>query len=1238
MSQNREQIWIDLFAAQKSARIANEQLPAILDAIKDDSDKRLSQVLVDLGIAKPQELDAIDESGQMFSEHLSRLESQFSEDEHSRADLEEFETFMESPSGITPSGDGSVSELGSRGHVSSGPGGQRFQKEKPHAEGGLGRVWVASDTELNRTVALKEIQPTHADDPNCRLRFVQEAEITGSLEHPGIVPVYGLGSNADGRPYYAMRLIDGKTLKQAIDELFRESPPRPFRDVKWTQDFRKVLMRFLQVCNAIEYAHSRNVIHRDIKPSNIMLGAYGETLVVDWGLAKSLLRESVGEPETAGPTKTLSGNSALSVLGSAVGTPAYMSYEQATGGVPNSVGPKSDVYSLGATLYHLLTGLAPMQTSGTHIDLAKIKEVAEQSVLNTRPDVPKPLASICDHAMALEPSDRYESAGEIADDIENWMNDSVVSSYKESLIERTARWCRSHQTIFATAAVSCVLVIAATAGAFVLRRNHQFDLNNEKQQRDQIAQSHRQQVLAAATASEASALAEVRNGRFEAALEFLDQAIDHLEQEEDTDAILQGLASRRERTGRLVDFYRMMDEAQDATYLESSRRASTLFQLALDRLGVFQQLEWWNALPSDDLSVQQLGKLREDAYSIMYLLVSLRLKETLPAKYEISDFLSLAYDAKGSNSASTVLFDLMDAFRESQGAKIGRDFAQNRLNTLQQVASGFLLNKQAIEWEPKNASDLYIMGSALTYFSEFDKTTQDRFETVLGIKDAGKVAHGMLSQAAELRPDHYYTQMMMASAQLERGKYEDAYRSYTNAIALRKNHFAAYHWRGRGGLNQAIALKPNTPGRTLLLQKAERDIERAIDANPRSMDTHRLLGDALSWSMHDTREVVPHYVRALMCAEPLDRIRDVGIENSRRSSIQSMRNWLEAVAKAESKAESDPLRYVACLAWCELLLNQMPAAKAATQRAFEIGFDPIAAYVVAELAMTDGQNEVVAKMLDKIEVEMPDWYQAHELRGRLAESQNDWDAAKSAYAVAMTNANSRWKSLAAAKGLCRIAIRQRDEATATKMFLRAKQVDPAEEFSEIHALLEQHPLGRTGEFVDRHRQMTVPISALASTDPVIHPALMNGGFELGRARYWGDTLDKIDEPAWARTGGSRALANTSAVSHSGNLSLHVSNAAVEEKGVSAQLRQTFPIVKNQRYKLNFWCKSDGCEKGSLIVRVNNKTVATADQGKYDWKLHAKVFTCETDSATLRIICKGKCDLYLDDLIVVRQNQ
>ena len=181
-------------------------------------------------------------------------------------------------------------------------GGQRFRPLRPHAQGGLGAVFVALDTELNREVALKQILDRHADDLTSRSRFILEAEITGGLEHPGIVPVYGLGIHDDGRPYYAMRFIRGDSLKEAIAGF--HSPPaahragrsrrRPGRDRAARRtpsgsrdlDLRKLLRRFLDVCNAIDYAHSRGVLHRDIKPANIVLGKHGETLVVDWGLAK----------------------------------------------------------------------------------------------------------------------------------------------------------------------------------------------------------------------------------------------------------------------------------------------------------------------------------------------------------------------------------------------------------------------------------------------------------------------------------------------------------------------------------------------------------------------------------------------------------------------------------------------------------------------------------------------------------------------------------------------------------------------------------------------------------------------------------------------------------------------------------------------------------------------------------------------------------------------------------------
>lgn len=360
----------------------------------------------------------------------------------------------------------------------------RFQILRPLGKGGLGIVSVARDEELEREVALKEIQPRLADDPESRDRFEREAKITGALEHPGIVPVYGLGARGNGRLYYAMRLIRGESLKEAIERSFQTFPATGCQER--AAELRKLLNRFVDACNAVAYAHSRHVVHRDIKPDNIMLGRYGETLVVDWGLAKPLdqvepRRTVVAAKTCEGPLRLTTGSSTATRMGSMLGTPQFMSPEQAEGRL-DQAGPKSDIYSLGATLYFLLTGRTPFECTELHEILSRVRSGTYPTPRQVRCDVAAPLEAICLKAMALDPSDRYESAGDLAEEIECWLGDEPVAAYTESWRQRVARWSRRHRawTQAGAIALAAVAITGMIATAIVAQAWHEEDLEHDQ--------------------------------------------------------------------------------------------------------------------------------------------------------------------------------------------------------------------------------------------------------------------------------------------------------------------------------------------------------------------------------------------------------------------------------------------------------------------------------------------------------------------------------------------------------------------------------------------------------------------------------------------------------------------------------------------------------------------------------------------------------------------------------------
>jgi WD40 repeat protein/tRNA A-37 threonylcarbamoyl transferase component Bud32 len=361
----------------------------------------------------------------------------------------------------------SLAELSTPADVSGGTihyapaAAQRYTLSRLHATGGIGRVWLAYDSDLGREVALKELRPERSQSRGFANRFLHEAKITGQLEHPGIVPVYELACRpSDGQPFYTMRFIKGRTLTDAIRAYHNQRPAGR------TEALERValLNSFVATCNAVAYAHSRGVIHRDLKGQNVVLGDFGEVVVLDWGFAKVLgrLDDSAGADPVELAAETGPGHT---VQGQVIGTPAYMAPEQAEGR-PDRIDRRSDVYGLGAILYELLTGRPPFSGASVEEVLRQVRDAEPPHPRQVRAGVPRALEAACLRAMAKEPAQRYASAQDLAREVQRWLADEPVEAYPEPFAARMGRWARRHRTL---SAALTVFLASAAIGTVVLQ-------------------------------------------------------------------------------------------------------------------------------------------------------------------------------------------------------------------------------------------------------------------------------------------------------------------------------------------------------------------------------------------------------------------------------------------------------------------------------------------------------------------------------------------------------------------------------------------------------------------------------------------------------------------------------------------------------------------------------------------------------------------------------------------------
>jgi tetratricopeptide (TPR) repeat protein len=643
----------------------------------------------------------------------------------------------------------------------------------------MGEIWLADDQVIGRSVALKRM--LRGARPEQQERFLVEARITGQLEHPGVVPVHELGVDDQGQPYYIMKFVHGQTLKKLIAEYHADpavgSVPREVQQLR-------LLQTFVDLCQTVGYAHSRGVLHRDLKPENVMVGSYGETLLLDWGLAKIIGQTDGGAPSSPDSPfghLSYSGVSTDTMAGSIMGSPAYMSPEAAEG-LNKAMDQASDIYLLGATLYEILTGKPPRGGVGALELIKQARTVPPAPPRTHRRDIPRPLEAICQKAIAHRKEDRYPTALALAEDVQRYLAGEPVIAYRENVLERAWRWTRRHHKALGRSAAAILVLGVAAAGVFKWREVEQRRLDDQRQAEEEIRLEKERGLESKRRAQE---------------LQRFDQARKDVEE-------FRGLADESRF------FAATSDPVAERSPYYDPRKAEQKGQKALAKA------KPWGPTLQDMPLAEKRAALQQDLYDLLLLMA------------QTSGRL-----ANGPR-AGTEMLELLD---QAAGLR-ERSRGYYRLRAEAHRLAG---QAKEADSDQKRADDPKTPTTALDHFLQGEQfRTQASSQT--GAAGAGwQPNRAQLGKAIEQYrlalqrdPEHYWSHLQLGRCYLSLGQLPEAVESLSTCVALRKDKPWGYSARG-------FAL-----ARMKRFDEAAWDLNRALELDP-DLRAARLNRGVVAW-------------------------------------------------------------------------------------------------------------------------------------------------------------------------------------------------------------------------------------------------------------------------------------------------------------------------------------------------------------------------------------------------------